>query len=151
MQTYIQSGNQVFSTNGKPATLEAALERAIEKHYRFQVPVIVRAAADWPRYIKANPFLDACEKEANHVMLCLSKTTPKADALKGLLERAAKGERIDHVGDALWIHFGEGVARSKLSPALLDRTAGSTVTSRNWFTVLKLNELAAQSGEKKLK
>ncbi len=150
-QTYIQSGNVVFSANGKPAALETQLERAIEKHFGFPVPVIVRAATDWPTYIKTNPFLKACEKEANHVMLCLSKISPKTDALKGLRERAADGERLEHIGDALWIHFAQGVARSKLSPALLDRMVGSTVTSRNWLTVLKLQELANPTSEKKVK
>lgn len=143
VQTYIQSGNIVFSAAGKPAALESNLERAIEEHFGFPVPVIVRAAADWPAYIKSNPFLDACKKESKLVMLCLAKAAPKPDAAKNLRERAAKGERIEQIGDALWIHFAGGVARSKLSPALLDRAVGSTVTARNWLTVLKLQELAA--------
>jgi uncharacterized protein (DUF1697 family) len=81
-------------------------------------------------------------------MLALSKAAPKSDAVKGLRERAANGERVIRVGDALWIHFRSGVARSKLSPALLDRLAGSPVTTRNWRTVLKLDELARQAIEK---
>jgi uncharacterized protein (DUF1697 family) len=153
VQTYINSGNIVFSANGKPAALETQLERAIEKHFGFEVPVIIRAATDWPAYVKTNPFLKACENESKAVMLCLSKTTPKSDALKGLRERAADGERLEHVGDALWIHFANGVARSKLSPALLDRMVGSSVTARNWFTVQKLHELSTQvpdvKGQKK--
>ena len=55
---------------------------------------------------------------------------------------AAGGERITQVGDALWIHYPNGSGRSKLSPALLDRLAGSPVTTRNWRTALKLHELA---------
>jgi uncharacterized protein (DUF1697 family) len=54
---------------------------------------------------------------------------------------AADNERIKQVGDALWIHYSSGSGRSKLSPTVLDRLVGSPVTTRNWRTVLKLNEL----------
>jgi uncharacterized protein (DUF1697 family) len=142
VQTYIQSGNLIFSASGNAAALETKLQRAIESHFGFSIPIIVRRAADWPAYIKSNPFLRACQKEPHGVMLCLSQAPPKSDAAARLRERAASGERITQIGDALWIHFAGGVARSKLSPAVLDRMAGSPVTARNWLTVLKLQELA---------
>jgi uncharacterized protein (DUF1697 family) len=142
VQTYIQSGNLVFTAGAAPSALEAELERAIERRFGLLIPVIVRAATDWPAYVKSNPFPDVCEKEPNLVMLGLSKSPPKADTEMRLQERAAPGERIVRVSDALWIHFGSGMARTKLSPALLDRLAGSPVTMRNWRTVLKLGELA---------
>jgi uncharacterized protein (DUF1697 family) len=67
--------------------------------------------------------------------------------MKPLLEtaRLASGKR-PQVGDVLWLHFTGGVARSKLTPALLDRLVGSPVTMRNWRTVLKLGELVSQAG-----
>ncbi|HEY2084371.1 MAG TPA: DUF1697 domain-containing protein [Verrucomicrobiae bacterium] len=148
VQTYIQSGNLVFSTSGKPAVLETKLQRAIESHFGFSIPIIIRSAAEWPAYIKSNPFLDACKKEPHLVMLCLSKIPPKPDAAKNLLERAASGERIIQIGDALWIHFAGGVARSKISPTLLDRMVGSPVTARNWLTVLKLQDMTKESIKK---
>lgn len=144
VQTYIQSGNLVFTAGGAPAALEAEIERAIERHFGLTVSVIVRAAKDWPPYIKGNPFPEASEKEPNAVMLGLSKSPPKAGAEAGLRERATHGERIVQVGEALWIHFSDGVAGSKLSPGLLDRLVGSPVTTRNWRTVLKLGEMAGQ-------
>lgn len=151
VQTYIQSGNIILSASGKPAALEAQLQRAIERHFGLSIPVIVRAAADWSTYIKTNPFLDICKKEAKLVMLCLSQSSPNADATKNLRERGANGEQVIQVGDALWIYFAGGVARSRLSPSLLDRSVGSPVTARNWLTVLKLNELASAPFETKVK
>lgn len=63
-------------------------------------------------------------------------------AVARLRERATV-EQIERSGDALWIHFAGGSGRSKLTPALLDRAAGSPVTTRNWRTVLKLEDLAS--------
>jgi uncharacterized protein (DUF1697 family) len=141
IQSYIQSGNLVFSTLAIPAVVEIELERAIERRFQLNIPVIVRAAADWPAYVKGNPFPEASSAEPNLVMLALAKTDPKPEAASELCGRCTGGERIVQVGDALWIYFVGGVARSKISPALLDRLVGSKVTMRNWRTVLKLGEM----------
>ena len=140
--TYIQSGNVVFRAGGRPASLEGELERAIEERFDLSVSVVVRAAADWPDYVTGNPFPKASESEPNLVMLALSKEPPKQDAVECLRERAADGERIERFDDALWIHYAGGSGRSKLSPSILDRLVGSPVTTRNWRTVLKIEELA---------
>ena len=145
IQTYIQSGNVVFQAGATPARLEAELERALERRFDLSTPVIVRATEDWPTYVEGNPYPDASEREPNLVMLALSKAAPNSDAVEGLQERAAGGERITQVGNALWIHYASGAARSNLSTALLDRLVGSPVTTRNWRTVLKLDELARPS------
>jgi uncharacterized protein (DUF1697 family) len=145
VQSYVQSGNLVFTATAAAADLEAELEQLLEQRFGFSVPVIMRVASDWSSYIESNPFPEASEKEPNRVMLALAKAPPKPGAVPGLRERAASSERIERVDDALWIHFGAGVAGSKLTPALLDRLVGSPVTTRNWRTVVKLGELAGRT------
>ncbi|HVT44212.1 MAG TPA: DUF1697 domain-containing protein [Thermoanaerobaculia bacterium] len=142
VQTYIQSGNVLFRAAASAASLEEELERLIERELGLSIPVIVRTAKAWSSCIRGNPFPEASQTEPNLVMLALSKATPKQDAAEQLQARAVGDERIARVGDALWIHFSRGVGRTRLSPALLDRLAGSPVTMRNWRTALKLEELA---------
>lgn len=144
VRSYIQSGNLVFTSAAAPAELEAALEAAIAGRFGLSVPVIVRAAAGWPAYVRGNPFPDESQREPNLVMLALSKRPPLPGAAETLQARAANGERVAQVGDALWVHYAEGAGRSKLSPALFDRLAGSPVTARNWRTVLQIAALAAE-------
>jgi uncharacterized protein (DUF1697 family) len=142
VETYIQSGNVVFKAAGAAGKHEAGLESAIQRQFGLSISVIVRAADAWPAYVKGNPFPEACQREPKAVMLGLSKTPPKPDAAEKLQERADDGERVALVGDALWLHYGNTVAKSKLTPALLDRLVGSPVTARNWRTVLTLNDMA---------
>lgn len=144
VQSYIQSGNLVFRASANPASLEIELEQAIENRFGLSIPVIVRPTAVWPDIVKGNPFPEASQREPNLVMLALSKLPPKHEAAVGLQERAQNGERVLQVGDTLWVHYPGGSGRSKLSPALFDRLVGSPVTTRNWRTVLKLDELAGQ-------
>jgi uncharacterized protein (DUF1697 family) len=141
--TYIQSGNVVFASSATARKLEDHLEKLISQRFGLQIPVIVRRAAEWPAYIEGNPFARAAETEANRVMLALSKHPPLEDALNKLRERAANDEKIERVGDAIWVHYSAEMARSKLTPALFDRVVGSPVTARNWRTVLKLGELSS--------
>jgi uncharacterized protein (DUF1697 family) len=144
VETYIQSGNIVLSASGSADAVETQLETLIEKKFKFSIPVIVRRASEWAAYMKGNPFPEASATEPNLVMLALSKRKPNADALGGLRARAASGEQIERVGDALWIHFDRGVANSKLAPGLFDRVVGSPVTTRNWRTVVKLGEMTKE-------
>jgi len=143
VQSYIQSGNLVFLSALTQEELEGALETAILKYFGLNISVVVRSAGDWHRYLGTNPFPVESDKEGNLVMLALSKDELLADAVDELRSRAVHGEAIEQRGDAFWIHFKGGSARSKLSPSVLERAAGSPVTSRNWRTVQKLAQLTA--------
>jgi uncharacterized protein (DUF1697 family) len=74
--TYIQSGNLVFTASGKPDEIEAVLEKAIEKEFGLDVPVIVRSKAQWAKYPGLNPFPQAARDEPAKLHLLLSKKPP---------------------------------------------------------------------------
>lgn len=139
--TFIQSGNLVFSSDLKPAAAEAALETAIERRFRFPVEVVVRTEAQWRKYTAGSPFADAETERPRLLLLGLSKQRPKAGAAEALRKVAAAGERIEIRGDGIWIDYQVGIGTSKLTPAILDRAVGSTVTARNWNTLQKLAEM----------
>lgn len=143
VQSYIQSGNLIFRAEGSPLHLEQQLEEAIERRFQISVPVLVRRPQEWLAYVESNPYSELVEGEPNRVMLALSKSKPTEGAVSRLQARAGTGERIEQVGEALWIYFGTGAGSSKLTPGLLDRVVGSPVTTRNWRTVIKLQEMAA--------
>ncbi len=141
VQTYIQSGNVVFTAAGEPPALEAQLEKALDAKFGFKPAVIVRSASAWRACVEANPFPKQSETEPNRVLLGLAKVKPKAGAAEALEARAAAGEKVRAAGEAIWFHYPAGVGTSKLSPALIDRSVGSPLTARNWRTVLKLSEM----------
>jgi uncharacterized protein (DUF1697 family) len=142
VESYIQSGNLVFSTSIAPNALEIALEQSIRQTFGFSVDVVVRTGADWRGYAARTPFADAQKERPSRVLLGLSKRPPKPGAEIMLREVAKSGERIEIVEDAIWIDFLDGIGSSKLTPAVIDRAVGSSVTARNWSTVQKLDEMA---------
>lgn len=142
VQSYIQSGNLVFFASEDAQAIERKLEGAIAQRFGFAVDVVVRSAAMWPALVKGNPFVAACQREPNLVLVSFSKRPMDKDAVKALRERAKDGERIEAIGEVLYIHYPGGSGRSRLSPSLIDQLVGSPVTARNFRTILKLAELA---------
>ena len=139
--TYIQSGNVVFKAAGSDASLEAALEQAIASEFGLDVPVIVRSGAEWAKLAASNPFRKTAREAPNRLQLLVSKKAPAADAAEKLMARAQDGEEVRPVAGGLWFHFPEGIARSKLTPSLIDKACGSPATGRNYRTVIKLKEM----------
>ena len=143
VETYIQSGNVVFTSAKAPEAVATTLEAAIEKKFGFFVDVVVRTQAQWAKYAAGSPYPQAAAERPNLLHLALSRKPPVKGAAEALQARCTGGETLTLVGDALWVDFAGGVARSKLTPAALDKALGSTVTARNWKTVQQLAVLLA--------
>ncbi len=139
--TYIQSGNVVFTADGGTEKAEAALEAAIAERFALGVPVVVRTAGQWGKLSGGNPFADAARAAPNRLLLVVAKRAPARDAAERLRARAQDGEEVEAVSGGLWIRFPEGIARSKLTPTLVDQACGSPSTGRNYRTVVKLREM----------
>ena len=143
VSTYIASGNLLFAPRSTPAEEEAELEQVIARVFGIAVPVIVRAGEAWPGYLRTCPMPDVARAEPNRLLMLLPKQPPLPDALDALAARALAGERLALAGDALWIHYADGVGTTKLLPNVIDRALGSPATGRNHNTVVKLAEMAA--------
>lgn len=144
VRTYIQSGNVVFSAEGDAGGMEGALEGAIAERFGLSISVVVRSGTAWARAAAANPFGAESEASPNLVMMCVSKGPVRRGAAAELRARAADGERVEVAGGVLWVYYAGGAGRSKLSPGVLDRAAGSAVTARNWRTVGVLRGMVAE-------
>jgi len=140
-ETYIQSGNLIFGSQAAPAGLEAELEAAITRRFGFSVAVMVRTSREWERYAKGSPFPEAETERASKLYLGVTKAPPPKGAAAELMERGQAGERVAVDKGVLWIDFLEGAGRSKLTPVVLDRVVGSSVTLRNFRTVQEIAKI----------
>jgi uncharacterized protein (DUF1697 family) len=140
VRTYVASGNLVFAGAGEGAALEARLERAIADTFGFTVDVIIRSAADWSAHVRANPMSEESRLHPNQVMMVIGKDPPTQANVDALAKRASANERVMLAGEAIWIWFGDGAGRSKLGTP----PSKGVWTSRNWRTVLTLEEMAKQ-------
>jgi uncharacterized protein (DUF1697 family) len=139
VRTYIQSGNVVLNTSLRSsAAVESRIEGAIREQTGLDVSVVARTSKDLAKTIAANPFTAA---SIDHRYLLV--VFPKARPTKTLIDVSAYGpEQLVVEGSDVFVYYPNGVGRSKLTNAVLERLLGGPATARNWNTVNKLLALA---------
>jgi uncharacterized protein (DUF1697 family) len=133
--TYIASGNVVFTSRKSEAAITAALEKRLEVYARRPVGVLVRSAAEMAQIFADNPFPKLAP---NRTMAVFLDRAPSTDTLAGV--RGQRDEQIRLGRREIYIHYGEGMAKSKLVIS-----AAKTGTARNMNTVATLARMAAES------
>jgi uncharacterized protein (DUF1697 family) len=134
VRTYIASGNVVFTSRKSEAAVKAALEKRLEAYAGKPVGVLVRTAAEIAQVLADNPFPKAAP---NRTMAVFLDRSPPADTLAGI--RGRKDEEIRLGRREIYIHYGEGMAKSKLVIS-----AAKAGTARNMNTVAVLARMAGE-------
>jgi len=141
-QTYVHSGNIVFSTDEKDAARVAKrMEEAIERKFGFHADVVVRTTRDLKDAIGRSPFASRNGLEPGKLIVTFLASDLAKDKCAGILSIKAGGEEVKFGKRELYIYYPDGMVKSKLVPAL-DRVLEKTGTARNWNTVTKLLEMA---------
>lgn len=133
VRTYIASGNVVLDSAATAVEVKRTLEAALHDHAGRPVGVVVRDHAALSAVLAANPFPDAAP---NRLVVVFLDAPPPADALQAL--RHLAGERIALGAREIYVHYGDGMAGSKLVIP-----AAKAGTGRNLNTVAKLTALSA--------
>ena len=142
-QTLLQSGNVVFESQIEDRLdLSRQIEQGIEKSFGFHAEVILRTAGEWAAVIRRNPFRKEAEiAPAKTAVVFLSG--PPSSAAQESLENAHLGrEKIHFAGQELYLHYPDGMGRSKLTNVFIEKHLGLSGTTRNWNTVIKLARMA---------
>jgi uncharacterized protein (DUF1697 family) len=134
VRTYIASGNVVFATRKSEAAIKSALEQRLEVYAGKVVGVLVRSAQEMAEIAAKNPFPKAAP---NRTMALFLDRAPPADTLSTV--RGRKNEEIVLGRREIYIHYGEGMAKSKLVIP-----AAKSGTARNMNTVAVLAKMAAE-------
>jgi uncharacterized protein (DUF1697 family) len=142
-QTYVQSGNVVFKTRERslPA-LRKHIEGAIQQSFRFHSDVILRTTSEMRDVIAKNPFATRKEIEPGKLLVTFLVSEPSSEAREKFLAIKTDPEELRINGRELYIYYPNGIGRSKLSPALIDRALKIPGTGRNWNSVTNLLEIA---------
>jgi uncharacterized protein (DUF1697 family) len=142
-QTLLNSGNIVFSGGNKAtAALEETLERAAAKRLGVETDFFVRTAKEWQSIIDANPFPREARDDPSHLLAVIVKNAPDAANVTALQKAIVGREIVRAQGRCAYIVYPDGIGRSKLTAAMIEKKLGTRGTGRNWNTVLKLAALA---------
>jgi uncharacterized protein (DUF1697 family) len=134
VRTYIASGNVVLRSTSTAAQVKATLEASLARYAGKPVGVLLRTAAEMAAVLAANPFPKAAP---NRVVAIFLDNAPPADTLATLSHR--NGEEVVLGKREIYVHYGEGMADSKLKIP-----AAKSGTGRNMNTVSRLAAMAKE-------
>jgi uncharacterized protein (DUF1697 family) len=128
VRTYIQSGNVVFGSAWTQARIKTALEAALADRLGKHTGVLVRSATEMAAVLSCNPFPSV---EGKKVSVFFFDQAPKKAAFSAITIPGREEMRL--VGRDLYVHYPEGMGRSKLKLSSL-----GVATARNINTIAKL-------------
>lgn len=146
VRTILQSGNAVFSGGGAAG---ANLERRLESEARAQLDLdtvfFVRSSEQWADVVSSNPFCREAADAPGKLVVVFLKKVASARGVADLESRVRGPERVRAAGRRLYVVYPDGIGRSRLTAAVIEKALGSRATARNWNTVRKL-ESASNPG-----
>src|SRR4051812_17385543 len=141
-RTLLQSGNLVFGSHLRdPAELERTLEAELARQLKVDTEFMVRSAVEWQKIVAGNPFTTEAKRDPGHLLLMVLKQEVSARAVKELQAAISGREVVRGAGREVYVVYPDGVGRSRLTIAMIEKRLGTRATGRNWNTVLKLAAL----------
>ena len=142
IETYIQSGNVVCSSNHKDkANVQTAIRQLCHEKHGLDIEVWVGGAKEWANLANNNPYTQAdVDSKSTHLFLAMQPiklSDQQAGKLKDLL---ATHESYEVQANCLYLHAPKGIGKSKFA-ASVERLIGQPATARNGRTVQKITDL----------
>ena len=141
VRTYIASGNVLLDGPRSASTLSSALESLIADSFGVTTAAMLRKPRELAEAVAAHPF--GSDTSETHVAFLAAPPTKAAAARLEAIDAGAELAVLS--GAELYLRLPRGVHGSGLSIARIEKLLGVPATLRNWRTVAKLAELAADA------
>ena len=139
VRTHLASGNVLVDSPLPEDELALDLGKAIEEEFGFDVPVVVRTAAELIAVVAHDPLGSVATDPARYSVTFFPQP-PHPDRVADL-PPAEDGEYVVR-GRELYLWLPDGLRGSAMGGWKWDRLLGVAGTNRNWNTVTKLAEMA---------
>ena len=146
VKTLLNSGNVVFTAGKGSGALMKELEDAVEKKFGFRPTIVLCTMAQLKKILEANPFPDMAKSDPSHLLVMTLAQKAKASAKASLAKVYSGPEEIEIKGANVYVTYPNGIGKSKLTNALLEKHIG-VGTARNWNTLTKLLAIAEELDE----
>ncbi len=136
--THIQTGNVLFRTPMRSAERVAvALETAVEGGLGFRTAAMVRTAAQLTAALDERPFPDA---DPATLHIAFLRGAPAAGEAQAFAAPDGPDEAVV-IGREVHLRYPEGMGRSKLSGAYVEKRLGVPATARRRSVVEAIRDL----------
>jgi uncharacterized protein (DUF1697 family) len=141
VETYIQSGNVVFSADATTAAKAvAAICSAIRQQFGFQTQIVLRSRNEMERIEGANPYFKA-GMPLDQLHVSFLADAPAAERVALLDPNRSPPDQFTLSGGEIYLYLPNGGGSTKLTNAYFDSKLKTFSTVRNWRTIQKLLEI----------
>ena len=141
VETYIQSGNVIFSSNEKSSEkLEQKISSAIKKTFGFDVKVIVVTPEVINQVLKINPFIKK-KKDTDKLYVIFLSERPSKASIEKLAETDFSPEEFIIKRKLVYLFVPNGYGKAKLNNNYFENKLKLFGTTRNLKTLKALAEL----------
>ena len=141
VRTYIASGNVLLDGPSGRTELGSELETLVADAFGVTTTAILRKPGELAQIVDGHPF--GADTSETHVAFLSGR--PAKAAVARLEGAAATPEQAVLSGADLYLRLPRGVHGAGLSAARVESLLGVQATLRNWRTVAKLAQLAAEA------
>lgn len=139
VQTYIQSGNGIVSTDLTQPALEQLVHEVISKEFGGDVAVLARTPERFSDILKRNPFKKADSRKLYFTLLA---SEPDKNLLKEFLATDFSPDQVRCINNTIYTLYETRHSDSRFNNNYFERKLKVTATTRNFNTMTKLVELA---------
>jgi uncharacterized protein (DUF1697 family) len=139
-KTFIQTGNILFRSTASDKTVVAKIA-AVLSSIGLDNDVFLRTPHALKKLLAANLLKDAARERPNHLLVVMLAGEPDS-VLARQIETHGGPETVRCKGREIYVDYAEGIARSKVTPGVIERRLKMKGTARNWNTLQKLLALS---------
>ena len=138
VETFIASGNVLFNSKAKPATLEPRIEKPLHAKLGYEVHTFIRSVAEVSAAAAHVPFPNAGPLVEGSLIVGFLRDAPPADVAKAIHALRTETDELQvHGREIYWRVIGRQ-SDSTLSNSLFEKTLKGRATFRNVNTVTRI-------------
>ncbi len=143
VRSLLQSGNVLFRSSVNSRQLARRIKQELERKFDLQIEVVIRTLSELESIFERSPILSPRADRSKLLVMFLAGV-PDAEGQARLVKGHKGSEMLEIRGPEVYLYYPDGVGRSKLTTAVLERHLGAMGTARNWNTLTKLVEAARE-------
>ena len=144
VQTYVQSGNIVFSSRAGALKLMQTLKALIDAQARLPVTIVIRSASEMAKIVAGNPFLKQKGLDITKLHVTFLAKAPSKPAPEKLGALAGTRDQYRLAKQEIYLHCPINYGQTRLSNTAIEKALSVGATTRNWKTVTTLHEMAME-------
>jgi uncharacterized protein (DUF1697 family) len=136
-ETYIQSGNVIFSGDGELSDMEltAKIESEIRTRFGYSITALLRSLIDLEKIAAFNPFMARNDFDPAKSAVIFLNEKPSEEQLEKVKNVDYPPDKFQIIGKEIFIYCPHGFGKTKLYTNFFEKMMKVSGTARNWNSV----------------